>query len=229
MSYWSLSGIVELLKTDYNVITPIIDGHGEAGEDGFISIEDSAEKLLEYIDKHHNGKIFAVAGFSLGAQIVTEVLSKRDNVAQYAILESALIVPMKTVAPLIVFTCKLSYGLIKKKWFSKLQAKSSFIAEDMFEQYYSDTMKLSKQSLINIMRGNTSYKLKNSIEKTKAKVLIIVGEKEISHVKKSANILKNKIPNSEIYYVQKMGHGELSLAHQKEYVKLLKEFLRERH
>ena len=224
LSNWSLSGVVELFQSDYHVITPIIDGHGENSNVDFISIEDSAVKLLEYIQKHHNGKVFAIGGLSLGAQIVTEVLSQKEDIAQYAILESALVLPMKIPASLISFIFNISYSWIKKKWFSKLQAKTLFISENMFEQYYADTIKMSKQSLINIMLSNTAYNLNENIEKTKATVLIIIGSKEVSAIKKSAAILKSKIPNSEVYCSQKMGHGELSVAQPTEYVKLLKNF-----
>jgi predicted alpha/beta-fold hydrolase len=180
LSDWSLSGVAELLKSDYNVVTPIINGHCEICGNDFVSIEDSAEKFIEYVEKYHNGAVFAIGGFSLGAQIVAEVLSQRGNIAQYAIMESVLVLPMKMPVLLITSVYKLTYNLIKKKWFSKLQAKSSFISDNMFEQYYTDTMKLSKQSLINIMLSNTSYRLKDSITNTKAKTMIIAREKEIS-------------------------------------------------
>ena len=67
LSYWSLSGIVELLKDDYHVVTPIIDGHGENGNETFMSIEQSADKLLEYIDKACDSKVFVLGGLSIGA------------------------------------------------------------------------------------------------------------------------------------------------------------------
>ena len=31
LSSWAWTGIVGLLQTDYHVVTPIIDGHGEDG------------------------------------------------------------------------------------------------------------------------------------------------------------------------------------------------------
>ncbi|MCL2322007.1 MAG: alpha/beta hydrolase [Oscillospiraceae bacterium] len=225
LSNWSLSNVAKLLEKDYNVVTPIIDGHGEDGNEDFISIEDSAKKLLEYIAKNHNGKVFAIGGLSLGAQIATEVLSQREDIAQYAILESSLVIPLsKWIISTIVPTYKLSYGLIKQKWFAKIQAKSLLIPDEMFEEYFADSLKLSKQSLINFTISNATYKLKDSIGKTKATVLIIVGEKEIGLMKKSGEALKNKIPNSKLYCAQNMKHGELSIVHPEEYVKVIKNF-----
>jgi pimeloyl-ACP methyl ester carboxylesterase len=227
LSYWSLSSVVELLEADYHVVTPIIDGHGENGNEPFVSIEQSADKLLAYIDKACDGKVFMLGGLSIGAQIVTEALIKRDNVAQYAILESPLVVPIKGITTLTVPIFKLFYGLIKMKWLSKTQAKVLFVPENMFEHYYSDSLKMSKQSLINIILSNGTYALKSGIENANAKVMIIIGEKERRIMKKSAQILHDKIPESKLYISKKMGHGELSLVYPKEYVKLIHAFITE--
>jgi pimeloyl-ACP methyl ester carboxylesterase len=225
LSYWSLSSAVELLINEYHVVTPVIEGHGENGNETFASIEQSADKLIEYIDRVCGGKVFALGGLSIGAQIVTEVLSKRDNVATFAILESPLVIPIVGITALTVPTLKLFYGLIKIKWFSKMQAKAIYVPEGMFQRYYSDSLKITKQSLINITLSNGNYALKESIENTKTKVMIIVGGKERSIMKKSAQLLNNKIQGSRLYILDNMGHGELSLANPEEYVRLIKEFI----
>jgi pimeloyl-ACP methyl ester carboxylesterase len=225
LSYWSLNNIVETLINDYYVITPIIDGHGDDGESTFISIEDSANKLIQFIDDEYSGQVFAIGGLSIGAQIVVETLSKRENIAKYALVESALVYPIKGVSILTVPTYKLCYGLVKKRWFAKIQSKTLFVTDDMFEKYYEDSCKMSKQSLINVTLSNGNYKLKDSIKNTKAKVLIIVGEKELKIMLKSANQLNENIHNSELYIAKGMGHGEISLVHYEQFVKVVKKFI----
>ena len=222
VSWWSLSPIIDLLKDSYHVVTPIIDGHGEDGDTTFVSIEDSASKLLEYIDSECGGSVFALGGLSLGAQIVVEVLARRRDVARFAIMESALVIPMKKAAALTVPMTKMSYGLIRHRWFSKLQAKSLFVSDDMFELYYRDSMRVSKRSLINITVSNGNYELKSSIEETTTKVLVIAGEKELGIVKRSAQLLNVTIPHSTLHIAKGMAHGELSLANPTEYVNMLK-------
>ncbi|MDW7659916.1 MAG: alpha/beta hydrolase [Bacillota bacterium] len=220
LSWWSLNNVIELLKNDYHVVTPIIDGHGEDGENTFISIEESANNLIQYIEEHLNGEVLAICGLSIGAQIVTEILSKRENISKYAIIESALIIPMKSVAIFTAPMYKLFYGLIQKKWFSKLQAKSLFVPENMFENYYEDSLRISKQSLVNITLSNANFIVKSSLSHTKSKVMIIVGEKELKIMKKSALILHQMIPGSELKIMDGMGHGEISLVHPEKYVDL---------
>ena len=224
LSNWSFQNIVKQLQSDFHVVTPIIDGHGEDGEEEFISISDSAMKLISYIDTQCNGKVFAIGGLSIGAQIVTEVLSHREDIAEYAIIESALVYPIKGTAEMTVPVYKLCYGLLKKRWFSKMQAKALCVSPDMFERYYQDSIKISRQSLINITLSNGNYDLKSSISNTKSKVLIIVGEKEIRIMKKSAQRLHDAIGGSELYIAPKMKHGEISLRYPQKYIELMKSF-----
>lgn len=226
LSYWSLNNIVDNLIDNYFVVTPIIDGHADDSENTFISIEDSANKLIKYIDDKCNGQVFAVGGLSIGAQIVVETLSKRENIAKHALIESALVFPIKGMSALTVPTLKLSYGLVKKRWFAKMQAKTLFIPDNMFERYFEDSCKISKQSLINIALSNGNYKLKDSIKNTKSKVLIIVGEKELKIMIKSAKLLEEYISDSHLYTVKSMGHGEFSLVDDKQYLKVIKMFIK---
>jgi len=227
LSWWSLQKVVDILEKDYHVVAPIIDGHGEDGENTFLSIEDSAKKFIEYIDSNFGGKVLAIGGLSIGAQIVTEVLSQRGDIAQYAIIESALVLPIKGTAAM-ASTYHLLYGMIKQRWFSKMQAKSLAVPEELFEMYYEDSLKISKQSLINITSSNGNYKLKASISDTMAKVLIIVGEKEISIMKKSAKKLHEAIAGSELHIAESLKHGELSIAYPQKYTELLKDFMKSR-
>jgi pimeloyl-ACP methyl ester carboxylesterase len=224
LSWWSLQNEIDVLQQNYYVVTPVIDGHGEDGDETFASIEDSAKKLIKYIDESHNGKVYAIGGLSIGAQIVTETLSLRQDIAQYAIIESALVFPIKGTALFTVPAFKLFYGLMQKKWFSKMQAKTLFVPENMFERYYEDSLKISKTSLINITLSNGNYKLKSEIHNTRSKVMIVVGGKELGIMKKSAKALHEAIPDSELRILPKMGHGEISLVHPAEFLKLLSDF-----
>lgn len=224
LSFWSWQRVVEQLQFEFHVVTPILDGHGEDGEEAFISIEESAGKIIEYIDTNCNGKVFAIGGLSIGAQIIAEVLSRRASIAQYAILESALVYPVKGTAAMAIPTYKLFYGLVKKRWFAKMQAKSLCVPGDLFEQYYLDSLKISKQSLINITLSNGNYPFKESMANAKAKLLIIVGEKEIGIMRKSAQRLHEAVKGSKLYIAPAMRHGEMSLRYPEKYVALIRLF-----
>lgn len=227
LSWWSLSEVIDGLIGMYHVVAPIIDGHGEDGNTTFLSIEDSAQKLITYIDTHHAGKVLMLAGLSLGAQIVTEILSTRADIAEFAMIESALIYPIKGTTALTVPTFKMFYGLIQKKWFSKLQAKSLMVPDSKFDLYYQDSLKMSKETLINITLSNGNYHAKETLKKTKARVLILVGNKELGIMKKSGQTLFEMIPSCQYLLRDNLRHGESSLVRHAEFIQMIKSLVQQ--
>lgn len=222
LSDWSWGKVADRLKPGFHLVIPVIDGHGKEAPTDFVSIEDSADKLLHYIDRHHNGQVYAIGGLSLGAQIAVEVLSRRRDIAQYAIIESALLYPTRGMARLAAFLSGLLYGLIRRRRFAKLQAKALCIPEELFASYYNDSREITRQSLQNIALSNGNYRLKSAVSDTTARVLIMVGARETGIMKKSACLLHGKIKDSRLFVAPGMRHGELSLVHTKQYIEQVK-------
>ncbi|MDP3444422.1 MAG: alpha/beta hydrolase [Ignavibacteria bacterium] len=225
LSWWSYQPIIDLLINDYHILCPIIEGHGEAGKEEFTTIEDSANHLIKILDDRYNGHIHLLAGLSIGAQIVVEVLSSRPNIADKVIIESALVYPIPGTKLLVGPSFKLFYGLIKQRWFSKLQAKTLFVSDALFETYYQDSLLMSCNSLVNMSLSNGTYQLKDTLANVSVPILILVGQKEIGLMRKSAALLHTKLLNSKLVVLPNMGHGELSLVQPKQYVKMLLDFL----
>lgn len=223
LSWWSLEPVAKALSERYRVVTPVIDGHGEDGETPFLSIEDSAVKVLSHIDEQCNGKVFALGGLSLGAQIALEVLSRRADVASHAVLEGTLVCPIPGTRTMMAPMIRLSYGLIRYKWFSRLQAKTLLVPEPLFPRYYEESQKMSLQSLVNITVSNGTYACKPGVADSSANVLILVGEKEPGIMRKSAKVLHERMHGSRLLLCKGMGHGELSLAHPEQYIRTLVE------
>ena len=120
LSWWNYREVASLLSVRYHVVIPLLDGH--AGSCcAFTSIEDAAEKLKKFIEVNYGGKVLAVGGLSLGGQILTQLLSIAPDICQYAVIESALVIPMKLTHLLVDPLVSMSYGLIQKRWFSKIQ------------------------------------------------------------------------------------------------------------
>lgn len=224
LSWWSFKPQIEALQKDYFIVTPIIDGHGDDWNNTFISIKKSAEQVICYIKNNCNGKVFAICGLSIGAQIVVEILSEECNITKNTVIESALVYPMKITTKLIIPMYNLCYGLIQKRWYSKLQAKTLNVPEELFESYYKDSSRMTKKSLINMAKSNGNYPMPQALCNTKAKTLILVGEKELSIMKKSAKLLHNTIKSSSLKILEKYGHGEISLIHTDKYIDLLQHF-----
>ena len=132
LSWWNYRETAELLKNRFHIVIPILDGH--SGSDrSFTSIENNAKEIISYIDKKFDGHILLAGGLSLGGQVLVEMLSQRKSICEYAVIESALVMPMKITEYLISPAFSLCYPLIKKRWFAKLQFQSLHMDPAFFE------------------------------------------------------------------------------------------------
>ena len=210
LSWWNYMDEIELLKNRFHVILPALDGHAGSDAD-FTSIEDNAARIIQYIDERLEGQVLLMGGLSLGGQILLEILSQRKDICKFAIVESALAIPMPLTRSLIKPSMSLSYG----------QMKSLKIRSDLFDDYYRDTCAITRENYIRFMESNSAYHAKPSLSLCRAKALVFVGGKERPVMKKSAKLIHNLIPNSELIVVKDYHHGDLSMNHADEYVKYM--------
>ena len=217
LSWWNYREVAELLQNDYHVVLPILNGHAGSDKD-FVSIEGNADDIIAFIDERFGSRVLAIGGLSLGAQIVAEILSKRRNICRYAVIESALVIPMKVTHALVKPMMDMSFGLIEKKWFAKMQFKSLKMKNELFDDYYKDTCQITKENMITFLKANSNYILKEDIANTGAKVSILVGEKESKKMRVSAQRIYDAIPGSSLVALKGKYHGEYSLNCAEEYV-----------
>ena len=220
LSWWNYKETAELLKNRFHIVIPILDGH--AGSDiPFTSIENNAKEIISYIDEQFNGHILLAGGLSLGGQVLAEILSKRNDICDFAMIESALVMPMRITGYFIAPSLSLCYPLIKKRWFAKLQFQSLHIHSSLFENYFNDSSLIKKEDLISFLRANSGYQLKDTITGCQAKTLILVGGKERRIMKMSAELLSEKMNKSTLEILPQYYHGDLSINHSMEYAEKL--------
>lgn len=224
LSWWNYRQAAQELAEQYHVVLPVLDGHADS-DAPFTTIDENAARLISYIDDHFNGQLLALGGLSLGGQIAAEMLSQRQDICRYALLESTLTKPAKLTAALIGPTFGMSYGLIRQKWFAKLQSDYLGIPRELFDDYYRDTCKIGKADMIAFLKANSLYAIKPSLSETGAKVKIVAGSKEQKSIRDSAKLLHNAIPGSSMEILPALRHGDLSLNEPEQYRKILTDWI----
>lgn len=224
LSWWNYREAAKLLAAQYRVVLPVLDGHADSGAP-FTSIEENAARLISYIDTHFDGQVLAIGGLSLGGQIAAEMLTQRPDICRYALLESALVKPMKLTAALTGPIFGMSYGLIKQKWFARLQADYLGIPKDLFDDYYRDTCKIRKTDIVAFLKANSLYAIKPGLSATKAKIKIVAGSREQRNIRDSAKLLHEAIPGNSMEIFAGMRHGDLSIHHPETYAQILIEWI----
>ena len=224
LSWWNYREAAQRLAERYHVVLPVLDGHADSGVP-FTTIEDNAARLISYIDARFGGQVLALGGLSLGGQVAVEMLSQRKDICRYALLESTLVKPSELTAAMIGPTFGMSYGLIKQKWFAKLQADYLGIPRELFGDYFRDTCALSKADMIAFLKANSLYTIQPKLSETTAKTKIVAGAKEQKSIRDSAKLLRDAIPGSRMEILPGLRHGDLSLNEPERYVEMLTDWI----
>lgn len=206
VSSWMWDNQIKYFR-DYHCITIDLPEQGASKCTENFAIQSSAEKVNELIGKTANGKKVIVVGFSLGAQIIIQMLSINSDLIDYAFINSALVRPNLFLRKMIKPSIKLTFPLVKNKYFSKLQAKTLYINEDYFDTYYKESSQMKLDTLIRILEENMSFEIPKGFQKAESKILVTVGEKENAVMKKSAIDLVSNNSNCTGIIIPNTGHG----------------------
>ncbi|WP_233354850.1 alpha/beta fold hydrolase [Paenibacillus sp. JZ16] len=206
VSGWMWSKQIPFFENSFCLI-PDLPGHGRSPGNPPFSICRTAEQLNEVISTKADGREIVVFGFSLGAQILVEMICQRPGLIDYAIVNSALLRPMPTALKLIEPSVRISFPLTRYRWFSRWQASTLYVNEVDFEQYYAETLNMKREMLVSVLKENMSYSISPRIQESTTKLLVTVGEKERGIVKKSAEDLVQLSENADGIIFPGVGHG----------------------
>jgi len=192
---------------DYHVIIPDLPGHGRSADIPFISMNDAASKVLTAVRDVVGTEKVILVGFSLGGQLVVEILSRWPEKVEAAVILSAMVRPVNTGRTFLISLLKKSFGLVRVEWFSKWQAKSLYIPDAYWEQYYRDSLKLTRDNFLSVMEANMSYALPETFANSNVPALVLAGTKERGKVKASVRDMVRANRNCTGYLVAGAGHG----------------------
>lgn len=217
LSWWNYRREAQLLREEYRVILPILDGH--AGSDRhFTTIRQNAAEIIDFIDRHLGGSVLLIGGLSLGAQILLEMLAQRGDICRYALVESAAVIPSRLTGALIGPALGSSYGLIRNERFARLQFRSLHMDEALFEDYYRDTCRIEKRDMAAFLKASTTYSLKDAVADSSARICVFAGGKENRQILDSVKAIRKAVPSCRTHIVDGLYHGEFSINHPEAYV-----------
>ena len=174
-----------------------------------------------------------MGGVSLGGQIAIELLSLNSDIAQKAIIDGSICIPQPKLAKVSTIIVKLFGKLMFSKYASKIQLSlmkkiyPNMAYSQEIEGYYMEDMpRIPIKTLVTMYQTYMGeYRLKDSITESKAQVLYIYGEKEMSCVKESAKLFQKMHPNCTVYEAKGYNHGYLSAYLPMEWMDLVNPFL----
>lgn len=225
-SKWMFERAARLMKDKYRIIVPELDGHGEEHAIMYMSTREEAEKIIRYIDENLDGRLFCIAGASLGSQIAMEILGTRPRIAERAFLESGICRPKKAWARLMSRRMiDAMEKMYRWKWLVRLQCKYSGWPLEIADKITEDVKAVSADSNYNLYRTYFSYELPGGLHQTSAKVLVICGSKESRVMKAEIRYAASQIPESKTDVFEGHGHCGCSLGDPRAYADKLQDFM----
>ncbi|MHA6260115.1 alpha/beta fold hydrolase [Sporosarcina sp. CAU 1771] len=213
--------------TDYHCVTVDLPEHGKSTGNEQFTIKDSSLQVIKLIEKVASGKVITVVGFSLGAQVLIQMVSTKPDLVDYAFINSALVRPTRIGRVFINPLVNMSYPLIKNRTFSKLQAKTLYLGKEHFEKYYTESCQMKRHTLVRILQENMSFEIPNGFSEASGSIVVTVGEKEKGIMKNSALDLVKANPNCTGVIIPGIGHG-VSLAEPDLFNRLIKKWMDEK-
>ena len=107
VSYEIFLPLIGMLKDRFHVIAVQVDGFTLNSHTEFMSIDDQARQVVEYINESLGGHLDIVYGLSLGGKILSRVLEINEVVIEHAIMDAAPLLPLPRwlVGPLKYLQC----------------------------------------------------------------------------------------------------------------------------
>ncbi|WP_153721641.1 alpha/beta fold hydrolase [Sporosarcina cascadiensis] len=203
---WMWQQQIPYFSEDFHILVPTLQGHGARSGDSGFSIRENAEEMLALLAQKDFGKPIHLAGFSIGAQVCLEMIHLAPDFFHSAMINSALVKPMKYAVPFIKPMIRLTYPLIQSRQFARIQARQLYVNGEYFESYYATSKKMKSGTLTEMLQENLAYSLPENLAGSTTRLLATVGTKETRQVKDSAALL-SRLPGSQSILISDMGHG----------------------
>ena len=125
--------VADAFSEEYHVVIPELDAHTQEEASDFVSVEDEAGKIREYLVTNY-GKLFMICGLSMGGRIAAVLAGMKDILTEYLVLDGAPLLPMPKF--MIRFMTKSYISIIEKARRRDPKVMESFKKDFGFEKAY---------------------------------------------------------------------------------------------
>jgi pimeloyl-ACP methyl ester carboxylesterase len=205
----------EILKKDYCVIVPNLDGHG-TDDTVFHSVQEEADKIIDYLKQNNITNLELLLGTSLGGIIAFEVFRRGQIVVKHLFLDGAPFIQFPGIMRKI-----MGVAFKKVAYSAKNNSNNNIILDKKFPKFASQMKDVCShmrdESIRNLPDACYTYKLPEYIELNGNTVTFMYGTKEkarmsIPKIKKYTNaelITKDGFSHCQFLSDDPQGYVEL--------------------
>lgn len=215
-------------EKDYLVVVPALDGHVEEEASEYISVEDEANKIIDYVINAYGKEVDVLCGLSMGGAVAYKVFESGKLTINNLVVDGAPLSPLGKLP--VWFMTKNYMNIIHKTKVRDQKTLDSFKKYFLPEEYlpsflkFADTM--TDETIKNMLSSVFSTNISKTPVENDTKILFMHGTKGNEVVsKKAARKMKEVYPQTVIKCFDGYAHAELSIYHVKEWIDTVKRFI----
>ncbi|SDR68488.1 alpha/beta fold hydrolase [Agrococcus carbonis] len=205
VSGWMWRPTIAALARPVRTIVPDLPGHGRSASADYRSHAETVDALERELERRAPGGA-TVVGFSLGAQLTVLLAARRPDLVTDAVVVSAQAKPI-AMASLTLGMLAAAAPLARWQRFARLQAKELFVPEALVPEYLADSARITRATLVASVGENLRFTPPAGWGEGTAPALVAVGARERSLMRRSAEVLHEARPSSELRVIEGVGHG----------------------
>lgn len=192
---WMWWDQIEAFK-DYRCINVDLPGHGNSVDVPWVSLDDTARKIIRLIEENFPGEKVHVVGLSLGGHVVMELILKYSGLVQSAFISGI------TVRPAINWLT----GKIQVFMFGKMKQNSKVVEKMAEEQYRLDEKgKMQFKRYLDKMSMDTYRTIVDEVLRTRVHegfrtvevpLMVTAGDEESKNIKEAVFEIPKIMPNA---------------------------------
>jgi pimeloyl-ACP methyl ester carboxylesterase len=203
---WFWEPQAERLSGAYHVLIPDLPEQGQSIEEGPFTISDAADRMAGLIrDRAHGGRAH-VAGLSLGAQVIVQMLVTCPDLIIRALISGANVRGLPG-AWLLKPYFRLMMPFRAVPLLLRLSMKSGGIPDRYYPHVLREAREMTLDALTHITLESLNFRLPDGLEHTRVPVLILVGQREPGAIRASQKDLCAAIPSAECRVVPRGIHA----------------------
>ena len=191
---------------DYHCLAPDFPGFGRSNAQEWVSIEESANQVVELIRSRTRDAKAHVVGLSLGGITLIKLLSMAPERIDHAIVDGAGVLPLAGL-PMMKVGFRLMEPFLHRDFVIKLIARMMHIDGEGYVQFRQDMLAMSPSSFRRSFIQALSLRQPSGLDQVTCPTLFVAGEKEPKAVNQSNVMLAQVMPHARSRMVPGLGHA----------------------
>lgn len=201
---WMWRPLLERLGEDVRATVPDLPGFGRSAQAPYVSHEAAISQLVGVLREVAPGGAHVI-GFSLGAQLAILLACEHGDLVRSVGIVSGEAIPAPLPGPTLALLGATA-GLAQRPGFARAQARQLAIPVDLVDDFVRDSAVVSRETLLASVGANIRFTLPAAWGDVHAPAFIVVGQRERGLMKKSAQLLAERLPSASLHVFAQSGH-----------------------